>query len=205
MLYYNDNTKEIEDSPVVIITSEGVTLYTQHITDFTQYGYYLVQYINEKPDPRYYDYTENNVINGDNYEITYIPSEKPLEDVKYQMKQDVKANAEEKILAICPYWKQNNTQSEYGILLERKIDGIITEQESDYFIQLKLLWDQIINRRKDSDAVEDSIDALTTIEDCVSFENEAYDYVLTAEDMVDYPENIEGDVVTKYRNNTLEW
>jgi ribosomal protein S9 len=56
-------------------------------------------------------------------------------------------------------------------------------------------------------AVKNAIKALTTVQQCIDFENEPYDYIVTQEDVDNDPEGTltVGETIVKHRNNVKEW
>jgi len=49
------------------------------------------------------------------------------------------------------------------------------------------------------------IKAFTTVDECILYERTPYDYVVTADDIVIDNDLVVGDVVTRYKNNVIDW
>ena len=57
------------------------------------------------------------------------------------------------------------------------------------------------------DAKELAVTNFTTVAECIAYENEAYDYTITAEDVANDIDGslVEGTIVSRIRNNLREW
>jgi hypothetical protein len=83
--------------------------------------------------------------------------------LKSNKKGEIKAKANQLILADYPLWKQSNLHSEMGDLLNKKIDGNLTAGEATRIEELKAIKATVDNIRDQSDAFELEVDALTTV------------------------------------------
>ena len=92
--------------------------------------------------------------------------------LKHYMKLKVKEQAGDEILTKYPEWKQRNLLAEYIELLNKKVDEGLTTEENDYMVALKAKYDDINAMRKASDDKEDEIDALSTIEEVIAYEQD---------------------------------
>ena len=82
----------------------------------------------------------------------------------------VKAKAGNDILAKYPEYKQRNYLAMYNNLLEKKLDGTITDEEASSMALLKSIWADIQAIREASNAKEQELLALTTIEEVIAYE-----------------------------------
>lgn len=64
-----------------------------------------------------------------------------------------------------PEWKQMNIAARISELLDKKIDGTLTTDESDELTAAKGIWDQVKTIRSASDDIEADIGALTLVAD----------------------------------------
>lgn len=90
--------------------------------------------------------------------------------LKYSMKEKVKAQTGNEILAKYPEWKQRNLLAEYIELLNKKIDLGLSLEEATYMDSLKAKYDDINAMRVASDAKEAEIDALVDIDAVIAYE-----------------------------------
>lgn len=93
-----------------------------------------------------------------------------LPAAKHFAKQTIKAEANRRILATMPDWKQRNLLARANELIRKEVKGTATAEESAELDALETAKWQVDTVRAASDAAEAAVDALTTVADV-----EAYD------------------------------
>lgn len=216
MRLYDSETKTVKE--VKTFVKDGMLLYANKLTNaqLVESGYYRVAY-NSKPDARYFTYTEEGVVEGEFYTTSYVPVAKELSGVKARMKSDVKGVFEAKGLkpivdtglGFSVDGGRGNLQDfESGLAI-----GVLTVRASDNTMH-EVTAEQmqgIINAIRASGlslyqakwTKESQIDALADIEACKLYEATPYEYTLTQADVMMGGEA--GDVVTRTKNNVMEW
>ena len=216
MRLYNSTTQKIEE--LKTITVEGVLVYVSKLSnaELVAYGYYRVAY-DAKPDERYYDYEQSGSIEDEFYTTHYTPIEKELDGVKARMKAELKGVFEAKGLKpvvdtglgfSVDGGRANLQDFESGLAM-----GVLTVRASDNTMH-EVTAEQmqgIINAIRASGlslyqtkwTKESQIDALADVEACKLYEATPYEYTLTQADVMMGGEV--GDVVTRYKNNVMEW
>lgn len=88
-MIYNIKTDKIEKlQPIIKI--DGATMYSNKLSEeeLNKGGFYKVKYEN-KPDMRYYDFTENKTLINNTYIVSYTKIDKPIEDIQYTMLKEL--------------------------------------------------------------------------------------------------------------------
>lgn len=93
-----------------------------------------------------------------------------LPAAKHFAKQAIKAEANRRILATMPDWKQRNLTARSVEIVSAIVDGTATQADHDELAELKAQKADVDAVRTASDAAEAEVDALTTVADV-----EAYD------------------------------
>ncbi len=91
-----------------------------------------------------------------------------------EKKQDVKNEANKRIVAVLPEWKQRNYTARSVELTEKiATGGTLTTDEQTELTNIKGLWAQVKDIRNKSDTLEASIDGMTPeqVEDLVVKDN----------------------------------
>lgn len=200
------------------IQNNGALVYVDKLSDaeLLNIGYYRVAYLS-KPDARYYSYTEVAELIDGIYTISYTPIEKPLDSVKAAMKDDLKvtfiklglkpivdtglgfsvdggrANLQdfESGLAMGVLSVRGSDNLMHEVTVEQ-MQGIINTIRANGLSLYQTKWEK-----------EAQIDALEDVEACKLYEATPYEYTLTEADVMMGGEV--GDVVTRYKNNVMEW
>jgi hypothetical protein len=82
----------------------------------------------------------------------------------------IKREAAERINDICPAWKQSNlTARAVELIANKSINGELTQSEQSEWSNMMQIWQAIKQVRADSDAAENTVNALTTIEEIEQF------------------------------------
>ena len=216
MRLYNSITQKIEE--LKTITIDGALVYVDKLSNaqLVEQGYYRVAY-DAKPDSRYYNYSESGSIDGEFYTTHYTPIEKELDEVKARMKAELKGVFETKGLkpivdtgfGFSVDGGRGNLQDfESGLAM-----GALTVRASDNTMhevtapQMESIITAIrangLSLYQTKWTKEAQIDALADIEACKLYEATPYEYTLTQADIMMGGEV--GDVVTRYKNNVMEW
>ena len=216
MRLYNSTTQKIEE--LKTITIDGVLAYVDKLSNakLVVQGYYRVAY-DKKPDVRYYNYSESGSVDGEFYTTHYTPIEKELDEVKARMKADVKGVLEAKGLKpivdtrlgfSVDGGRANLQDFESGLAM-----GVLTVRASDNTMHEVTIEQMqgIINAIRANGlslyqtkwAKETQIDALADVEACKIYEATPYEYTLTQANVMIGGEV--GDMVTRYKNNVMEW
>ena len=216
MRLYNSTTQKIEE--LKTITIDGVLVYVDKLSnaELVAYGYYRVAY-DAKPDARYYNYSESGSIDGEFYTTHYAAIEKKLDEVKARMKAELKGVFEAKglkpivdtglgfsvdggrgnlqdfesglAMGVLSVRASDNTMHEVTV---PQMESIITAIRANGLSLYQIKWTK-----------EAQIDALADVEACKLYEATPYEYTLTQADVMMGGEV--GDVVTRYKNNVMEW
>ena len=216
MRLYNSTTQKIEE--LKTITIDGVLAYVDKLSNvkLVVQGYYRVAY-DAKPDSRYYNYSESGSIDGEFYTTHYTAIEKELDEVKARMKADVKGVFEAKglkpvvdtrlgfsvdggrgnlqdfesglAMGVLTVRANDNTMHEVTV---EQMQGIINAIRANGLSLYQTKWTK-----------EAQIDALADVEACKLYEATPYEYTLTQADVMMGGEV--GDVVTRTKNNVMEW
>ena len=216
MRLYNSTTQKIEE--LKTITIDGVLAYVDKLSNaqLVEQGYYRVAY-DAKPDSRYYNYSESGSIEGEFYTTHYTLIEKELDEVKTRMKAELKGVFEAKGLKpmvdtglgfSVDGGRTNLQDFESGLVM-----GVLSVRGSDNLMHEVTLTQMqgIINAIRANGlslyqtkwTKEAQIDALADVEACKLYEATPYEYTLTQADVMMGGEV--GDVVTRYKNNVMEW
>lgn len=216
MRLYNSITQKVEELNGVRV--DGALVYTSKISNaqLLTMGYHRVAYLS-KPDARYYTYTEATEVIDGIYTTSYTPIEKPLDSVKATMKADVKSVFETKGLKpivdtglgfSVDGGRANLQDFESGLAI-----GVLSVRGSDNLMHEVTVEQMqgIINAIRANGlslyqtkwTKEAQIDALADVEACKLYEATPYEYTLTQADVMMGGEV--GDVVTRYKNNVMEW
>lgn len=210
------------------IKTDGGTMYPSKLTDeiLNSYGYYRLKY-ESMPNSRYYNAEPTSGVVGAEYVVGYTAVEKPLEELIGRMKSELTELAKDKLQKATE--KYANAEMAGWETLEQEalvfIDtgtietSKILKQEADSCGQtyeelslevlgnaegLRQLRNYVVanryNRKK-------AIEAFTTVQECIDYEAEPYEYTVTEEDVSgDIDGNLTvGQVQTRYRNNVREW
>lgn len=81
----------------------------------------------------------------------------------------IKREAAERINDICPAWKQSNLNARAVELNGIRFERELTEQEADEWQEMLNIWQAIKQIRLDSDAAENTVNGLNTIEEIEQF------------------------------------
>lgn len=215
MRLYDSTLNKIVD--VNTINHNGLR-YVSKMTnaELIECGYYRVAY-EAKPDDRYYDAIEKTEILGDFYTTSYEAVEKELDSVKVRMKADVKAEFMKR--SVSPIvdtglgfsvggGRANLQDFESGLAI-----GILMVRASDntmHIVTIEQMQGIINDIRANGLSLyqtkwmkESQIDSLEDVEACKLYEATPYEYTLTQKDVMIGGEV--GDVVTRYKNNVMEW
>ena len=216
MRLYNSTTQKIEE--LKTITIDGVLAYVDKLSNakLVEQGYYRVAY-DAKPDARYYNYSESGSVDGEFYTTHYAAIEKELDEVKARMKAELKGVFEAKELKpnvdtglgfSVDGGRANLQDFESGLAM-----GVLTVRASDNTMHEVTVeqMQSIINAIRASGlslyqtkwTKEAQIDVLADVEACKIYEATPYEHTLTQADFMMGGEV--GDVVTRYKNNVMEW
>lgn len=186
MKVYNKQIDKIVEIPKVIKGTPTINGVSEELLNAN--GYYYIEY-ESKPDRRYYTSEEATSLVGNKYIVSYTKAEVDVEQLKTTMISDIKALQAKKLGAIDWYWLR---ELKIGVSVPQTI-----QDEAEYIYNT-------------SSAKEAEITALCTIEDCITYENEPYNYTYTQEDIDGLSDMGEcslsvGDTVVMYKNNTKDW
>lgn len=181
--------------------------------------------ITEDPIPNRRYYTYNEVLDTATVHISRTLVERPLADVQAVMLKDLEDVANSKFDATTAgytagemsSWAEleadaiahQTTPLTSGMLYdEATIAGITVDELATKVLTNASLFKQAksyISGMRKKKSLE--IQALATVDDCIAYENTPYEYTITAEDVAN-DENgtlVEGDVVTRYKNQVKDW
>jgi hypothetical protein len=220
MKLYNQNTNKIENSKT-ITTLDG-TMYVDRLTEkqLNDYDYYKIEY-QSPPNRRYYTSVKSSSLVGNKYVVGYTKTERPLDEVKKSMLKDLSKVYKEKQI-------RPRVTTSLGFDVDGGYNDIVNFEIGKKFAlpQIKDAdnikhdatsadYDTIINEIQmngislfnTKDTKESEINALATIAECEKYENEPYDYTITAEDVANDIDGtlVLGQAVTRYRNNVKDW
>jgi hypothetical protein len=183
-------------------------------------GFYPISY-DSKPNRRYYTATESRILVGDVYTISYTSADRNIVEVQSSMLKDLKE-------AYVSYSARPRVDSTLGFFVDGGRDdlqnfemgkkyGILTIKDADNVEQTIVAADndtilitiesQAIALMQTKWAKQAVINAFTTVPECVLYEATPYDYVVTAQDVIDDISGtlVEGNIIVKYTNNFKEW
>ena len=110
-----------------------------------------------KPNSEYYFINEKE-------DGTFTAVPKDINQIKDNLKQQIKKTAEGKILSILPEWKQRNCMARMLELQNKKLEKeVLTTAEENEYNSLKNVWNIVKVIRKASDANESIIDSCTEV------------------------------------------
>lgn len=220
MKLYNQLDDKIENLKVIYHTSGNYVVDKLDITTLNTLGYYPIVQVSP-PDRRYYTATRAESIVGENYEISYTPIEKPLAVVQDRMLDDLRDVYNKK--ALRPRvdtglgYDVYGSQSDIAEFVDAKDNAETEIVDADNNIQSvtgvsyttiadAIKADRAILRATGKTKVAE-IKAFTTIQECIDYEHEAYDYTITQEDIDNNPEAgwTLGEIITRYRDNITDW
>ena len=203
---------------IYTVYSNESLLYVDKLSNaqLVELGYYRVAY-DAKPDSRYYDFVESGSIDGEFYTTHYTPVAKELASVKARMKAELKGVFEAKglkpvvdtglgfsvdggrtnlqdfesglAMGVLNVRASDNTMHE---VTSEQMQGIITAIRANGLSLYQTKWTK-----------EAQIDALADIDACKLYEATPYEYTLTQDDVM--MGGAVGDVVTRTKNNVMEW
>jgi hypothetical protein len=220
MKLYNQSIDKVQEYKI-IETPDG-NLYPNRLTEEQRnnYGYYDVEF-QSPPNRRYYTSTKTASIVGNKYVVGYTATERPLEEVKNKMIKDWSEVVDEKesdpILttslgitvkagrADLDSFERGAKRNKNSMRDYAGVEHAITPNEMAKIAQEiedagEALFDLKFSKL-------DEIRALSTVQACIDYENEPYDYVVTQEDVdndIDGTLTV-GQIITRYRNNVKEW
>ena len=220
MKLYDKNTQKIGNYKT-IITVDG-TLYPSKLSEIQRnlYGFYNVELISP-PNRRYYTFTESKGLVENKYKNSFTVEDKNINEVKKNMLEDLFNTGIE-------YEESASVDTGLGFIVDASPRGMsafalgakksITKVRDNNFMPHNVSVPQvndiltsiednlmaIFNTKEDK---FDTILTLTTVAECEAYENEPYNYVITAEDVVNDIEDTltEGQIVIRHRNNVKEW
>lgn len=220
MKLYNQNIGKIGKYKD-IKTVDG-TLYTSKLTDeqLASYGYFKLEY-GAMPNTRYYTVTQERGIVGNKFVIGYTATEKDIMDVKKAMFKDLFERGEQKeneakVDTAHGFRVEGNSRALTAFTLGSK-KGVTRIRDENFMPHnltvpqvnkiLSDIEDNILTIFNTKEAKFDEILILPTVADCMAYEREPYDYVITQEDVDnDIGGNLTvGQAVVRYRNNVKEW
>lgn len=217
MKLYNQNNDKIED--IEYFDKDGIKYISKMSEEeLNSYGYFKLKY-KTRPSSRYYTYTENVGLIGNLFTFDYIRDNKPLDDVKKLMLQDLKetlVKVSEKPIVDTGLGfsvdggridvKNFEIGKKYNLPMVKAADNNfypVTQEDYDTIISAIELNGIMVYQRKWE--IEQEIAGLTSVAECERFENEPYE---VTEEIIDYETGQptgETQVVTKYKNNVKEW
>lgn len=220
MKLYNQNTDKIENLKVIPTAEANYIADKLSDAELNALGYYKLS-IASTPDRRYYTYTKSGLVVGTVYEVTYIATERPLYDVQTRMLDKLRSVYEylgerPKIDTGLGYYVYGG-RDDIEELVDAKDNAETTILDADDNIQnvtgvsytaiataIKAHRAMLRNRAKFKVS---EIKAFTTIEQCINYEHEPYDYTVTQEDVdndIDGTLTL-GQIITRYRDNITDW
>ena len=220
MKLYNIATDKIENRKT-IKTNDG-TLYPNKLTDaqLNSYGYYRVKY-ESAPNRRYYNATKSASVVGTEYVVGYTVTEKPIEEVKGLMFNDLfdeglKRENSAKVDTGLGFTVDGSERglSAFALGAKKGVSRVRDENFMPHNVTvpqvnaiLTAIEDNILSIFNAKEAKFDEIIALTTVAVCIEYENTPYDYVVTQEDVdIDLEGTLVlGQIITKYSNKVKEW
>lgn len=218
MKLYNLITDKVSDHTLIETAEMTYIAAKLSEVELNALGYYYVQYVSV-PDRRYYTYVKNASIIGDKYVVDHIATERPLYDVQTRMLKDLREVYIE--LGIKPRLDSTLGYDIFGgrsdiedfqmwkDYAETEIidaDGdfqSVTGTSYDTFATVIKTYRRLLFTTGKTKTAE--VKAFTTIGQCINYENDPYDYTITAEDVLQNPDLVEGTVITRYRNNITDW
>ena len=230
-MYLNKNTTpftKIKAQPITI----GDIQYPKSI--FTKYsdvelntiGLYKISY-SGLPNRRYYTATEVENFDGNTPSVSYASTPKNLNDIKAVMINDVISKAKTLLdEAVSKYssaemasWDGLESQARAYIGGELITNCPMLKDEADLCSQdYTLLANEVIANAEGLKAYRtfvvakrynkiQAINALLDVSACEVYENEPYNYTITADDVANDIDGslVEGQIVVRYRNNVTDW
>ena len=208
----NYKTIKVDDTVYIVDNSSEPVL--------NDLGYY--QIVSESPeDRRYYINTQVKALVLNKYTISYTTVEKALLDVQSRMLDDLRSAYEEKSIrpivdtglgynvfggqldVIELQDAKNNTES---VIIdadnnEQNVDGVAYTAIADA-VKLDRTTLRLTGKAKVSE-----VNALTTVNECILYEHQPYDYTITQEDIDNCLEcgYTLGEIIVKYTNNITDW
>jgi len=219
MRLYNQNTDKIET--VKVIETASYLYYTDKLTDdeLNDLGYYKVEY-QSKPDRQYYSSVESGELINNKYRVSYLGSEKNLDEVKARMLKDLKVRKLEKqdgrpvvdtglgFSVDGGYRDMQNLEGgkALGLTFCKDVDGINQSVElTDWDNILMAVRSSGLSIILDNADKKDEIAALADVEACIEYEATPYTEMVDVIDEETREATGETKEVTKYRNNVKEW
>lgn len=220
MQLYNHNIEQVGWYKT-IDTKDGI-LYPSKLTEeeLNSYEYYFIERTSP-PNRRYYTYEKSSSLVGNKYIEGYISTDKAIETVQEAMLQDLKAvfeNKEErpKVDTSLGYIVDGGRKDLENFQIGKEVGfpGVkdangdthpVSAEDYDVIILAIKSYGMSLYQQKWAKEVE--IKALTTVQECIDYEYEPYEYTITQEDVANAPEgSLEvGQIITRYRNNVKEW
>ena len=88
-----------------------------------------------------------------------------LEEARREKGEEIKEEAYGRIVSILPEYKQRNYTARSAELLEKKIDGTISQSEIDELTVMKAIWGEIKAVRDESNTLDAAVLAATTVDE----------------------------------------
>lgn len=121
MKVFNENSGVIEVLALVVLVGDE-SIYSEKLTDseLSSLGYYKLKY-NPIPSRKYFNSIEDRKIIEDYYVISYISTEKGLDELKARMVKELKEVQNNKLSEIDWYWQR---ELKVGILVPQEIKDL---------------------------------------------------------------------------------
>ena len=220
MKLFNQNKDKVENKKT--ITTVNGTMYVNKLTEeqLNSFGYHLIEY-QSVPNRRYYTSKKSSSLVGNKFIVGYTSVEKPLEEVIGLMVKDWGEVASKKeadpilttTLGITVRAGREDLDS-----FERGAKRNKTSMRDYQGVEHTIAPNDMAKIAQEiEDAGEvlfdlkfaklDEIRVLTSLAECMAYEKEPYDYIVTQEDV---DNDIEGsltlgETIIKYKNNVKEW
>jgi len=81
----------------------------------------------------------------------------------------IKREAAERILEICPVWMQSNFNARANELNAIRFERELTDEENTEWINMLAIWHAVKQIRIDSNIAENTVNGLNTVEEIESF------------------------------------
>ena len=217
---YNNHTDTIGNYKTITSTDTVYIVDKLSEIELNNLGYY--QIVSESPqDRRYYINTQVKALILNKYTISYTAVEKALLDIQSRMLDDLRSAYEEK--SIRPIVDTGLGYNVFGGQLdvielqdaknnaetiiidadnnEQNVDGVAYTAIADA-VKLDRTTLRLTGKAKVSE-----VNALTTVDECITYEHQPYDYTITQEDIDNCHEceYILGEIIVKYTNNITDW
>jgi len=223
MKLYNQNTDKIEN--IKYIDNNGIK-YINNLTDveLNSYGYYKLEY-SSVPNTRYYNAEKTSELIEGVYKISYIQTDKPIEEIKIKMRKDLKE-------AFIGYAERPSVDTGLGFSVDGGIidvknfeigrkyvlpqvkaaDGIFYDvTDENYIAIISAIELNGITLYQTKWGKELYINSIDNIGDCILYEATPYEAQqrieddFTGEPILDGEGNEQFETVTRYKNNIKEW